>query len=330
MSNITIFQPRDGGLFVLLADLLFDYDLANLANTCNLFKQATLPKFMFHVKRMKKWINGLPNVRTLHTYSKFIDLDLIIPCSKLTTLDLGHSITTDLTPLKHLEQLTDLDISWHDRADIDLTPIGDLIKLRSLQMWSTNNSGFLWVQNLVNLEYLDISNNRLTTLDFLYPLKKLKSLIIWSCAVTNIKPLVSLTSLTRLDISYNPLIVDVLDIWKLVNLEYLNISHCKLNIVDWIFRLVKLKVLDLSNNNIRGVSGLRFLTNLQVVYLSGNKIKSITCLGKLPKLKKISICGTYVKSVSCLQSLPKLQEVRLIKDRTPDWEILTPRVKVFG
>lgn len=99
--------------------------------------------------------------------------------NKLISLKLSHNNLTSIKNFKNAELLEELNLSFNNITDI--TPISNLRKLKILSLESSLSSlNYEIFTELTQLEFLDISYNHLTEINFLKfkSLKKLQTLII--------------------------------------------------------------------------------------------------------------------------------------------------------
>ena len=126
--------------------------------------------------------------------------------------------------------ITGLDLSY-----FGISKIINLDSLVNLDYLSLNRNQLTTIENLdslVNLTYLDLSYNQLTTIDNLDSLINLNTLYLSDNQLTTIENLDSLVNLTHLDLSYNQLTtIENLD--SLVNLTYLYLSDNQITTTEF-------------------------------------------------------------------------------------------------
>ncbi|KAM4713887.1 LOW QUALITY PROTEIN: toll-like receptor 2 [Anableps anableps] len=171
---------------------------------------------------------------------------------------------------------------------------------------------------LVNLQYLDMSNNLLTDLTMAESLchgeKTLKELRVLNISGNPLKSLsminqlvTKLPRLTHLDISrtlYNSMPSGCS--WP-STLKYLNISRAKLTTTTSCLP-TSLEVLDLSYNDLKGFS--LFLPLLRELYLSGNKFQELPAGQLFPNLQTLTMQFNTLN----MFSLPELQSYRRLEN----------------
>ncbi|AEY67763.1 leucine-rich repeat domain-containing protein [Clostridium sp. BNL1100] len=113
---------------------------------------------------------------------------------------------------------------------------------------------------LTNLEYLDLSNTKLTSVSSLVSLKNLRVLYLYKNSIKDISPLKGLTKL-----------------------EVLSINGNKVSNISALAGLTNLTELYIRENIITDYSPVAKLKNLNILYLKGNKLTNYT---KLQTIKK--------------------------------------------
>ncbi|KAG8005905.1 Toll-like receptor 2 type-1 [Nibea albiflora] len=173
---------------------------------------------------------------------------------------------------------------------------------------------------LVNLQYLDLSDNLLTEMtlseslcDGHGTLKDLRVLNISGNALKSLSTInrlvAGLSKLTHLDISRNAYSsMPPTCSWP-STLRYLNISRAKLETITPCLPTT-LEVLDLSNNDLKSLN--LYLPALRELYLSGNKIQSLPSGWLLPNLQILTIQSNTLNMFgrSDLQSYERLQNLQ--------------------
>lgn len=211
---------------------------------------------------------------------------------------------------------TELNLSKKGLRSGDLKDLGRMQELRSLKL----------------------SDNAVTSLDFLRPLTKLESLDLSKNDITDLSPLSSLTELYSLHLddngieSYEPL-------YKLKKLASLTISGMEISektlnelkkalpgCVIYSEEAVKdveeislggktfmsdATALDLSGLGITDISALAKCTELQTLDLSGNSIRTLTPLLELPELKYLDLSSNSISDIRPLMNMSKLEYLNL-------------------
>ncbi|WPC39539.1 leucine-rich repeat domain-containing protein [Clostridium sp. JS66] len=147
----------------------------------------------------------------------------------------------------------DLNLEKAVRSEIN-KPSGDIYKsdvekIVSLKPYAEGIQDISGIENLTNLQFLDLSQSKISDISELKNLTKLQTLLLSDNEISDISPLQNLTDLKQLDLQNNR----VSDITPLQYLSDFNELY-------------------LNNNRITNISKLRWLTNLKILYLSQNQI----------------------------------------------------------
>jgi internalin A len=115
----------------------------------------------------------------------------------------------------------------------------------------------------------------------------------------------------------------LVDIKKLINLEYLNIQNQGLKKINDLKYSTNLKVLNLKNNQISDLSPLAKLVNLEVLKVDMNKISDLQPLVKLTKLQELYLPENKITSITPLKNLTKLKVLSLNRNSITNLKSLT-------
>ncbi|XP_037614295.1 toll-like receptor 2 type-2 isoform X2 [Sebastes umbrosus] len=173
---------------------------------------------------------------------------------------------------------------------------------------------------LVNLQYLDLSDNLLTDMTLVETLcdgnstmKDLRVLNISGNALKSLSTMsrlvTKLSKLTHLDISKNEYSSMPQSCSWPSTLRYLNISRAKLTTISPCLPAT-LEVLDLSNNDLKGF--MLVLPALRELHLSGNKLLSLPPGRLFPNLQTLTVQSNTLNMFdrSDLQSYRRLQDLQ--------------------
>lgn len=178
-----------------------------------------------------------------------IPIKNVKPLSYLTNLQVlgltGHKVN-DLKPLARLNKLWSLDLSQNNIASAHLSDITSALS--------------------TSLIILDLSGNRLTTLDGMERFTKLTGLYLNNNQLSDLTPLYSLKDLFLLFADSN-----------------------RIEEVQPLANLTNLVILSLNKNVIKEVRPLANLYNLQALMLIGNQITEISSLSSLTKLTYLDL-----------------------------------------
>ncbi|MBU0898502.1 MAG: hypothetical protein KJ613_01665 [Nanoarchaeota archaeon] len=168
--------------------------------------------------------------------------------------------------------------------------------LKNLYMNVNNVVDISPLENLNNLLFIALGDNRISNLSSLSGLAGLKELYLHGNQIVDISPLENLVNLTRLQLMSN----QIVDITALQNLH-------------------SLVFLDLQDNKVENIYSLQFLPMLNVVMLSYNQIKDINPLvmnGGLGINDTIYLKGNPLSDASKNVYIPELEarEVDVVYD----------------
>ncbi|MBT3199756.1 MAG: hypothetical protein HN350_07550 [Phycisphaerales bacterium] len=215
------------------------------------------------------------------------------------------SETMDLTSLATLTGLRELHLLGRLKADVDLRPITQLQKLRTLRLeiksvWKRKPSDppadLTPILALKSLEKLEVASAPPTRgHERLGELPNLKSLILRTPSLTkspefkNPQRVISVDFSRRLYWGDSEL-KDISSLEKLVNLEDLRLHRCtKVEDYSALSKLTKLRHLNISQPGARTLTPLASLVNLEVLLLHNSGITDLSPLRTLKKLKVLEI-----------------------------------------
>lgn len=215
-----------------------------------------------------------------------------------------------------------------DRRQLDHCPLLEQEQRLRLLNYQNNNIKFIAnLENLPNLIFLDLYNNKIITLDG--PISVVKGLRVLMAGKNRISRISNLTSLKKLDVldlhSNDIRVVEGLD--GLTDLRVLNLAGNKIAHVDNLNTLTSLTELNLRRNNITHIFNLQHLPALQRIFLSHNQImhyQDIACVFSIANLIELSLDNNPVADkdpslyrftvLSYLSSLKHLDLKRVTED----------------
>lgn len=214
------------------------------------------------------------------------------------TLSAGNSNDASISAVQktcpaNLVPPTQLDASekaadvWIDRTNESLGAIGNGYTLSS------------------NLTCLNLTNNRLKTIENLEPCTLLRELVLSQNSISTVQGLDTLMDLVELDLYMN------------------HIGHIPPTSFQ---NNPKLKKLDLSFNRIRILDAFpcNNLSRLHELYLIGNKIKQITGLHGMPNLVMLELGDNRIRVIENLQELITLEGLWLGRNKLTKMQNLDP------
>jgi len=265
--------------------------------------------------------------------SKLSDLSPLAKLTELRSLQLKLRMknVNDLTPLGGLARLESLDL-WGGGQFADLSPLGRLTALKSLNLAGRipKVTDLAPLGRLTNLEFLWLGLSPVADLAPLAKLTKLRRLKLSNLkAVSDLTPLGNLTELAELRISALRKVSDISPLGKLTKLESLELVGCKrVSDISSLAKLTRLRSLELGcrASNLAALGALTELTYLRV---SSDAATDVTPLGKLTKLRRLSLNSCRkVADLSPLSHLGPLKSLDLrgcdsIRDLGPLRKLIT-------
>jgi Leucine-rich repeat (LRR) protein len=152
-----------------------------------------------------------------------------------------------------------------------------LPKLRFLDLSDNKIKSIEGLKNLVDLENLYLSNNEISKIEGLDTLKNLKELVLTGNEITKIQNLSALANLIalHLELQENNGIAKIENLDDLEALTLLNLDKNSIKKIENLDSLKNLNILSLNSNQIKEIDGLENLTALNSVFLSNNQITKI-------------------------------------------------------
>jgi len=285
---------------------------------------------------------------------------------QMDRVDCESSTTFDLLGLEKFSNLSYLYLSQTGGVSHAITGISALEKLTNLQELGLRGAGVVdlkFLSGLINLTWLDLSYNPITSISQLSSLQNLAKLwLVNTTKLSDYQPLADLWNLQTVSLAENNLIdlapiVSALE--KLSNLTTLYLdSNPNINNYPTLARLTKLQELSLTSNTIVDLvpltSALESLNNfttfylydnpgitdyaplaalvkLQELWLDYNKIADLTQLGNafanMNQLARLHLDSNGFSDLNPLKNLHALTELSVANNRVAD---LTPLQDLTG
>ncbi|MNJ97376.1 Internalin-A precursor [compost metagenome] len=270
------------------------------------------------------------NIKHLYLYKVGLrNLDLIEPIAEnLIDLTLEGCDLESLGSIQNFKSLVRFELSFNKISDSTLKNIGNLNKLRELQLdytsiEDTSPLGELinlerlhlndcddlkavkGLQNLKNLSYLNLSSTFVNSIDKIDVRDSLNFLSLRDTVISRISGLDRFPSLKELEITGQS-ISKIEGLEKSISLNRLNVSTTCISKIEGLEQLVNLEILDLHCAQIEKIEGLDTLVSLKKLNLSENNIRKVENLGKLTNLEYILLDVNRIKEFDLffLDSLP--------------------------
>jgi len=211
---------------------------------------------------------------------------------------------------------TELNLSKKGLRSVDLKDLAKMTELRSLKLSDNAITSLDFLRTLTGLESLDLSKNDISDLSPLSSLTELYSLHLDSNSIKNYEPLYSLRKLASLTISGMEISEKTLNELKKA------LPNCVIYSEEAVKDIEELTLggktfksdatsLDLSNLGITDISELSKCTELETLNLSGNSVKTLTALLELPKLRYLDLSDNNVSDIRPLMNLNALEYLNL-------------------
>jgi Leucine-rich repeat (LRR) protein len=251
------------------------------------------------------------------------------------------TICTAATAAQEIVHFADPQLETAVRQELNrpagLLTVTDLSQLWILEASRQDIADLTGLEYAVNLESLNLHQNKVEDLDSLAGLSGLRVLNLGGNHIKNINPLQGLTALEELDLSYNCL----KDIGTVKNLTHLRELHLEGNEIYELTPLASLKALEglflngnlddlnvaplarvnrlqrlmLANGCISDISFLSSMKQLQWLELSSNQINNLEPLRRLTRLEWLSLTNNRVEDLNALGGLRQLQYLDLNNNR---------------
>lgn len=251
----------------------------------------------------------MPNLEFVYLAGEtnMLSLSQLSGKSKLTTLVLSDCEleNSDITVLGGLAALETLDLTGNLLTSVDV--LSNLKNLKFVYLAQNSIEDISALGAAENLEYVDASKNRLTSVPDLENVSKLNTLIISTNRVSDISTLHRMTELVYLDISDNQ-IKTAKTIAQLTKLETLNVSGNDIANFDFLSALKALDYLDVSNTSFVSTKPIKDL-NLTVFNANDTGLASLDDISGFGNLISLQIASTNVSDLSPIAKLKNLDYV---------------------
>ena len=175
----------------------------------------------------------------------------------------------------------------------DLSPLSELKELEYIDLSKNRISDIKALQHLKKLKFLDLRNNDISVVSISENLKNLQFLKLDGNRISDISFHQNLLKLESLDLNYSQ-ISDLSVFQELKNLKILNLELNEISDISAILNLENLESLNLNNNRVRDLAPLTMLYNLHTLNIGSNFIEEIEALIDVPKLKELYIDGNNI------------------------------------
>ncbi|MDE0506607.1 MAG: leucine-rich repeat domain-containing protein, partial [Candidatus Poribacteria bacterium] len=249
-------------------------------------------------------------------HMQIINLSGLEHAVNLTSLRLNRNWIVDISPLKDLIRLRELDLS--ECLNIEsLNPLANLANLSELSLWDCRLEDISGLANLTGLTKLNLRLNRIEDIAPLRGMVRLEVLNLSFNSFSDISPLEGMTELTELRLSNN-FIEDLSALANLTRLTELYLNGCGTVDIRPLANLGNLTVLAADSNWIEEIGALSNLQNLTKLDLSGNRLTDIGPLANLAQLTALELNGCRLRDISALANLANLTYLELNNNQIDD------------
>ncbi|RYG01527.1 MAG: hypothetical protein EOO02_12575 [Chitinophagaceae bacterium] len=180
-----------------------------------------------------------------------------------------------------------------DRRQLEFCPLLEQEQRLRLLNYQNNNIKYITnLENLPNLIFLDLYNNKIITLEG--PLCQVRGLRVLMAGKNRINRITNLTQLKKLDV--------------------LDLHSNEIKVIEGLEGLSDLRVLNLAGNKIAMVENLQSLSSLTELNLRRNQITHIYGLHTLPALQRIFLSHNFIQAyvdIQCIFNIQSLIELSL-------------------
>ncbi len=209
--------------------------------------------------------------------------------------------------LKAITQRQSLDVS-NNPSIFTLEPLSELTELNFLNISNTKVSDISPLRNASKLTKL-IANH--TEINDLSPLKYdivLKELDVANTFVYDLSVLNALVNLEKIDFS-NTLVSRFEDLSPFVALTHINASGCRVADITPVSGFEHLLCLDISQTAVVDIMPLSNLKALQSLNISGTSINNLLALSDMENLKEVSISNTRISDLTPLKPHKRISKI---------------------
>ena len=246
-------------------------------------------------------------------FGKVTSLAGITNCANLEWLVFGINRITDVTPLRTMTQLKELDLDQNFNIN-DVSALAGLTNLTKLNLMSNSISDISPLRNMTKMINLTLMDNPITDISSLNNLTELEQLWIGQ-EVAKTFPLAGTSVISKFTKLWILWITDcdcrdLSFVSALDSLQLLRLSFCNVKDISPVTNLTQLKRLYLDSDSVTDITPLSKLANLNILDLRFNQITNIEPLvnnGGLGQGDAVSLTGNPLDSISVNQYIPALR-----------------------
>lgn len=190
----------------------------------------------------------------------------------------------ELSGLIHLSDLETLYIDNRSKNITDLSPLKNLVNLKNLDISISEISDISPLQNLRKLRCLGLSSRKLRDIHYIENLKKITNLAFVNCEIDDISCATKMYNLRLLNFKNNK-VADLSSLSEKVHLEWLDFDNNEVQDISILSGCKNLNRLSMQENRINDISALKECAKLEQISCNNNQIEDILSLVNLKKLK---------------------------------------------
>ncbi|CAL6005702.1 Conserved_hypothetical protein [Hexamita inflata] len=304
-----------------LQQLLFAYENSNMQyfqhfQQCIIMKQLNFNKYVHYSENLTQYDSQIQNAtfRELDTYG-YENWDYFKQINKINKLEI---VSDDYIQSVNLCESQNLDVIVLKRCmNVRFNRVN--YNITALVVISCNLQSIYGIEQMQQLKFLNLGDNRLTDISPLEGLSNLEYLNLEDNQVADISPISELNKLVILIMTYkkvNPTDARVSLNFELmpVNLNILVVKRYNLRSLQGIHKLHKLQLLKLNYNQLRDIKQLQYLVSLQTLDLSNNELVFVEPLLNLRKIKYLCLSDNQI----ILNQLELIKK-QVITDSQKNW-----------
>lgn len=260
------------------------------------------------LKKLNISDNNLSNIDTI----KNTNLKNTIESLNINNNKLDNNQILELECIVNLKELYISGLNFSNNST-NLNFLNSIVGLKALDI-SNNSFNSLENLNVGNLEFLNISNNEIEDISLLKNNNKINTLVLNYNKLDDedVEDLVTIINLKALGIAGNN-ITKLGNIKNLTNLEELTISEntCSNFDLKGIENLNNLKILFAGYLGINNLNNIKNVDGLEILDISGNNIENVEDIIYLNELEYLDISANKIRNISnqALEFLNNLSEV---------------------
>ncbi|CAG8501237.1 10209_t:CDS:2 [Acaulospora morrowiae] len=218
-------------------------------------------------------------------------------------VDLSSRNLESLNHLDHLmPKLKELDANFNLLRYLTGLPS----TITTLQIRSNRLTSLTGFAHLPNLEYLDISQNRIESLIDLYRLEHLREVCADDNLITSCSAFLRISGLVKLSLRGNKIKSVDFGSCEMHRLEFLDLSANRLEAIENVESLDALKALYLNCNALTSFGVKKPMPQLNSLHITYNKL-SVLDVGSFPNLRLLWVDGNRLKTIKRPETLAFLE-----------------------